>query len=185
MHYRRDRYGHSARVVRSPTCLVVIDDSGTVCGRRHYGLDMCSLHYKRWRKWGDPLATGDFLRPARGSYAAWRETETISFCGAHNRVRALWGSPKQYPCIECGKPASEWAYDGTDPTQRYGSVGSDPSAAWVFYSMYPEFYMPMCRPCHARRDGAIARMQLREIRLLMHETGFSMDDIDRLARANA
>jgi hypothetical protein len=60
----------------------------------------------------------------------------------------LWGSARLYPCIECGKAAEQWAYDGTDPEELSGL-----QKGYVrVYSRYPEFYMPMCRRCHTKRD---------------------------------
>ena len=74
--------------------------------------------------------------------------DECTYIGAHHRCRALWGSSQQHPCIECGEPAEDWAYDGTDPTELY-----DTRNDWVVaYSRFPEFYMPMCKPCHKERD---------------------------------
>ena len=90
--------------------------------------------------------------------------EQLSYATAHHRVLWTWGPAKQYPCIECGNPAKDWAYDGTDPTQLYGPVKGDGST-WCLFSAYPEFYMPMCRPCHRRRDDGYAAQELHEYRL--------------------
>ncbi len=76
--------------------------------------------------------------------------DECSYIAAHHRCRALWGSARQYPCIKCGKPAEDWAYDGTDDKnmELY-----DSRVDWVVaYSRFPEFYMPMCKPCHKERD---------------------------------
>ena len=40
--------------------------------------------------------------------------EDCSYVAAHHRCRALWGSAREYPCIQCGNAAEDWAYDGTD-----------------------------------------------------------------------
>lgn len=72
----------------------------------------------------------------------------ITYGSAHYRVARMWGPASQYPCTACGRPAAQWAYDGTDETQLYvakRSVG--------FYSLYPEFYMPMCYLCHRLLDA--------------------------------
>lgn len=86
----------------------------------------------------------------------------ITAHSAHTRLHRLWGKASQYACVECGEPAREWAYDGTDPSQLYGL--SD-HGSWVLYSRFPEFYMPMCFPCHRRRDGAKARQELHAYRV--------------------
>jgi len=75
--------------------------------------------------------------------------DECSYIAAHHRCRALWGSARQYPCIRCGKPAEDWAYDGTDKDMEM----LDSRVEWVVaYSRFPEFYMPMCKPCHKERD---------------------------------
>jgi hypothetical protein len=74
--------------------------------------------------------------------------DECTYIAAHRRCRQLWGSSTQYPCVACGKPAEDWAYDGTDPTESH-----DDRVEWVVaYSRFPEFYMPMCKPCHKSRD---------------------------------
>lgn len=65
---------------------------------------------------------------------------------AHNRVRRLWGNAKLYQCVRCAGPAHDWAYDGTDPTACMG-------VERCFYSVWPEFYMPLCRNCHRVFDA--------------------------------
>jgi HNH endonuclease len=75
--------------------------------------------------------------------------EKRAYDRAHLRVVRLWGKARLYPCIECGRPAQDWAYDGTDPTGE---------GVKRKYSIWPEFYMPMCHRCHLRRDKGSARM---------------------------
>lgn len=72
------------------------------------------------------------------------DAERSAYNRAHYRVKKLWGNAAQYPCISCGAPARDWAYDGTDPAS-FGAV------KWKC-SQYPEFYMPMCRTCHLGMD---------------------------------
>lgn len=75
--------------------------------------------------------------------------DECSYIAAHHRCRALWGSASQYPCIGCGNAAQDWAYDGTDKEMEM----LDARVEWVVaYSRFPEFYMPMCKPCHKERD---------------------------------
>ena len=59
------------------------------------------------------------------------------------RCRALWGGSNP---VVVRRPA-DWAYDGTDPSELY-----DTERLVVAYSRFPEFYMPMCKPCHKERD---------------------------------
>ncbi|MDE0004877.1 MAG: hypothetical protein OXQ29_19475 [Rhodospirillaceae bacterium] len=37
------------------------------CDREHYGRGWCSLHYQRWKRWGNPVYTA--VRPPRLSAA--------------------------------------------------------------------------------------------------------------------
>ena len=65
---------------------------------------------------------------------------------AHRRVKRLWGPASDYPCVKCGGAEAHWAYDGTDPTAHVWSQR-------CFYSQWPEFYMPLCPPCHGYFDA--------------------------------
>ncbi|AGC34057.1 hypothetical protein Nacho_0068 [Mycobacterium phage Nacho] len=68
---------------------------------------------------------------------------------AHQRCRRLWGRAATHLCAMCSlRRATDWAYDGTDPTalSRPGWYGP------LWFSRYPEFYMPLCRSCHVRFD---------------------------------
>jgi hypothetical protein len=75
--------------------------------------------------------------------------------GAHGRVRKMWGSASQYDCIRCEGEAESWAYDHADPQEkceleRFPDGGKP-------YSVWPEFYVPMCWPCHTLFDIANAK----------------------------
>ena len=118
---------------------------------------MCPKHYTRWRAHGDPtivLPVGQHSNQRRGKdHPAWNGND-IGYSAAHGRAKSLWGSASSYPCVECGRQAIDWAYDGTDPSERRGRT---PSGSLCAYSPYPEFYMPMCRKCHIGRDVALRR----------------------------
>lgn len=105
-------------------------------------------------KTGQPLSL-----PKRG-----RLDFPVGISHAHKRVTALWGKATLYPCIECGRPAAQWAYDGTDPTEMLGWPKNIGQGSVGRYSRYPEFYMPMCKKCHARRDAADRVQELSEYR---------------------
>lgn len=70
----------------------------------------------------------------------------LSYESSHTRVRRLWGQARNHPCIDCGKPAQHWAYDGSDPSELI-----DAKRGWL-YSMWPEYYAPMCISCHKQLD---------------------------------
>jgi hypothetical protein len=71
-------------------------------------------------------------------------TEREGYKLAHLRCWELWGRAKEHLCWKCTGPAAHWAYDGTDPASKK-------------YSLWPEFYMPMCPLCHKRWDIQLAK----------------------------
>lgn len=106
---------------------------------RYAGTGWCQTHYHRYWRTGSLDILPKELRT------------DLTYFGAHGRVKAQLGPANLNPCIECGSRAEEWAYDGTDPTARSGLVGE----GWpVTYSVWPEFYKPMCRPCHRLMDAS-------------------------------
>lgn len=106
----------------------------------------------------------------------WKAGDDIPYTRAHQRVKALWGPASGYQCIECGRQARDWAYDGTDPGELYKQAHGK-SKSFCHYSIWPEFYMPMCSRCHHGRDRKLWSEQLLAIRVLMHETGLTMEEI--------
>lgn len=98
---------------------------------------MCGMHYQRVRR-GQSLDT-----PPRYGGSA------IGYHMAHLRAKQLWGTARSYPCVSCGEPAREWAYDGTDP-QEQPHVNAD--GYTLMYSAWPEFYKPLCVRCHRNED---------------------------------
>lgn len=100
-----------------------------------------------------------------------------TYNAAHTRISSLWGSASRYPCVSvnCSGMAEEWAYDGTDPTHLFEE---QTGGSHCHYSLWPEFYAPMCRPCHRARDMAIAAAELREYRAWkMRNPGRSLEDV--------
>jgi hypothetical protein len=51
---------------------------------------------------------------------------------------------------DCGRPASDWAYDHSDPDELVTTV----RGALCRYSLDSDKYLPLCRPCHRRFDNA-------------------------------
>lgn len=138
------------------------------CSRPHAAKGYCSVHRERERK-GLPIDT-----PIRDGLL----TDRCDFTAAHVRVKAVWGPARQYPCIECGEAAKDWAYDGTDSTELLGVAAKGRSL--MRYSLYPEFYMPMCRKCHHSRDKGRAAQELREYREFKHRTRMTLPEIEQL-----
>jgi transposase-like protein len=111
------------------------------CDKKPKSLGYCSTHSVQYRKYGT-------VKPIR---TVWDE---VTYQAAHRRCGALWGAARHHPCVVCGKPAADWAYDGTDPTERYYDARDyfNQVRTILPYSRFPEFYMPMCKACHKQRD---------------------------------
>lgn len=109
------------------------------CGKpaRSRNVPHCSAHYTRLRRHG----TLDVYAPGANP--------SVSYRAAHSRVSRLWGLAASHPCITCGRAADHWSYDKTDPAELECAV----SGYTVTYSAWPEFYMPLCLPCHRSKDG--------------------------------
>jgi hypothetical protein len=108
------------------------------CDRQAYSLGYCNTHASQYRKHKQ-------VRPIRN---LWDE---VTYHAAHRRCTALWGPASGYPCVDCGNAAADWAYDGTDPTQLEDEA-QEAILSIRPYSLYPEFYLPMCKACHKKRD---------------------------------
>lgn len=118
------------RMKQPPRCLF------DGCTGKPVSKGYCGSHYVQLKKHGQ-------MQPIRTIF------DECTYIAAHHRCRTLWGSARQYPCVTCGNPAEDWAYDGTDPTELFDNERVE----WVVaYSRFPEFYMPMCKPCHKSRD---------------------------------
>lgn len=131
----------------------------------------CQMHYARWRRTGSQyLAREKACRSRNGNWAG----DKVSYSGAHVRCRSLWGSASGYACIRCGSKAHQWAYDGTDPTEKYENRGryNMPTA----FSVYPEFYMSLCRRCHIGMDKSRVAAELAEYRAWKNVTGRSLEE---------
>lgn len=183
-HYQQDRLGKPLTPLRRP---VTVDEKNEIVRLYESGqsLKQVSAAFGRntrtvsdilndvgsgTRRPGWPVA-----QYGSGSvHPRWRGND-ISIGTAHSRLRRIWGSAGNYPCISCGGTAAQWAYDGTDPDQRYRLVGK--RKYYAYYSVYPEFYMPMCSLCHRRRDGEMQRLELFQYRTLKNETGLSIDEM--------
>lgn len=134
------------------------------CSTNELAKGYCSFHYNRHLT-GVPLDA-----PLKGKWDT-----VVGPAGMHHRLRAIWGPAANHPCVEdCGWMAQDWAYDGTDPEASLGRTGT-----WkgIWYSLYPEFYMPLCRKCHRTRDRLRAAAELHEYRRWKSQTGLSLGQV--------
>lgn len=109
------------------------------CDRTRHGRRFCQVHYKRYKKYGDPGSAEILTRGGSDSYVA-----------IHDRLRRERGSASSYDCEHCGQPATDWAYDHDDPYER-SNIHRGRIAQ---YSIDINHYLPLCRQCHTRFDIA-------------------------------
>ena len=74
--------------------------------------------------------------------------DDAEYTAAHDRVYRAKGRASTHTCVDCGRPASQWSYDHTDPDERVSATvkGNPP------YSLNPDHYQPRCVPCHKAFD---------------------------------
>lgn len=77
----------------------------------------------------------------------------VGYAGAHYRVKSVKGRAKDHRCAECGTWAEEWAYIGGDPEELAELRRPKGVPRVIAYSVHPEYYRPLCKPCHARVDA--------------------------------
>lgn len=101
-------------------CSVLDCDQG---GKIVHG--MCRKHETRWQRHGDVTMV---KRPDRTgpNNPHWRGDD-ISYRTAHDRVTRQRGKASEHRCVDCGRQARHWSYDGTDPNElskpsAYGSI---------------------------------------------------------------
>lgn len=99
----------------------------------------CRMHYMRWYRYGDPLA--DFRSHRFVG-------DTVTYSGAHIRVRDRRGKASNQACVDCGGAAQHWTYDHADPNELHDQRGRP-------YSGDPSHYVPRCVSCHKKADIAI------------------------------
>ena len=111
---------------------------------------LCKMHAKRDLKYGDPNITKPQHWPAPGrgeQHHNWLG-DKIGYKNAHLRVKRARGVPSNYPCAHCSAPAHDWAYDHTDPAPLIG----EHRGSLLKYSGDPNYYIPLCTPCHKKFD---------------------------------
>lgn len=103
------------------------------------GHGWCNAHYIRWSKTGDPLTP----LPEK---VHWWTGDQATYNAIHFRLKNERGPARENPCLRCGKPAQEWAYDHADPDERV-------SPKMQPFSLNLNHYQPLCRSCHRKLDG--------------------------------
>lgn len=77
-------------------------------------------------------------------------TGPCSYDTAHMRVKSFRGYARTHDCVDCGKEARDWSYDGRCPLEQ---IGYRPGRTGLFkWSPDPRSYSPRCVPCHKKFD---------------------------------
>ncbi len=142
------------------------------CENTRVAWGWCDKHYRRWKRYGDPLGVAvrstrtcsiegcDNPHEARGwcskHYQRWQVhgdpemslVDLNSYGAVHARIRRLRGPARAHRCYYCGDPAAEWSYDHADAEELIGLN----EGRYIRYSTDLERYVPACRTCHRRID---------------------------------
>lgn len=116
------------------------------CETKHHAHGYCSTHATRYKTNGDPLVVGEHY-PGRPRLAQ------PTYGGVHKRLSLEKGKARAHLCVDCGKRAHEWSYDGGCPNELFETLDKSPIA----YSTDLSLYSPRCHPCHRGRDASLNR----------------------------
>ena len=83
-----------------------------------------------------------------------RRKDTLTYDGAHHRVKHDRGSASLYRC-RCGRRAAQWAYSHADHDVCRDTEGRESGRP---FSTDPAHYTAMCYRCHTHFDNAHRRM---------------------------
>lgn len=117
------------------------------CDLNQHAHGYCPGHLYRLNKYGDPLVDGPGQGVGRNRLAA------PTYTGMHKRLFYDKGKASEHSCVDCGKRAQEWSYDGGCPNELYETLEKLPIA----YSTDQSRYSPRCRKCHRGRDESLNR----------------------------
>ena len=114
------------------------------CQRTVWAKSLCSMHYERqWRN-NDPVDIGTPAPKQRDI------RPDVSYHHVHVRLRAERGRASERMCEDgCGRKATTWAYDHSDPDALRSPEGYP-------YSTDLGNYWALCTRCHRRHDREVA-----------------------------
>lgn len=125
------------------------------CSEPRKARGLCNKHYRRQQRHGSPDLGAKAIRTYIGAHALVhrvRGRAADHTCECDGRCGAC-------PCRPSGRPAQDWAYDHADPARLVDPRGR-------MFSLDPDHYLPMCRPCHRRWDRKVDRLALVDYRIL-------------------
>jgi hypothetical protein len=103
------------------------------CSAPWFSRGLCRPHYAKHYDAGTLELFAKDPRPSQPSYM-----------DAHSRLRRSRGSASGYECVDCGRRARDWSYQGGAPDEAPSEYGP--------YTYDSEFYVPRCASCHGRYD---------------------------------
>lgn len=122
----------------------------TGCGKPdsgHHGL--CGKHFSRLKRNGGPEILRGGPKIYKGpEHVSW-QGDNVQYGGIHCRLRSHRGLASSHACVDCGKPAQQWAYDHKDPNEL---IQQDGKCQGLPYSTNLEHYEPKCISCHRLSD---------------------------------
>ena len=127
------------------------------CEKPRRARGYCNMHWKRWRRNGDPLV-------AQRDWGHGKLASVIGYSPAHKRVQKIKGRAAEHRCAHCGDPAHDWAYDFRDPDELIEVQAFRDTLVPMRYSLNPDRYMPLCRSCHRHYDRAMSPHRPRRLR---------------------
>lgn len=84
----------------------------------------------------------------------------VGYGQAHIKLARFRGKARDYSCVDCGKQALEWSYDGgSEYEQREVRIQQNRGKevrTVTTWSPDINAYSPRCRPCHRAYDGKAA-----------------------------
>ncbi|MGH3296092.1 MAG: hypothetical protein ACRDP7_30265 [Trebonia sp.] len=132
------------------TCFVVEDEvkCDGITGVPGTARGMCSKHYNRDLRYGDPLVARNPDFPTGENHHLWRGAD-VGYKALHRRVYVRRGKAAAYGCEHCNRKdlgiRYEWAtVHGTDGTDPFGH------------------YISLCVACHRAYDLAKLTLEDRE-----------------------
>lgn len=115
------------------------------CERKYHAQGYCKWHYYRFTRYGDPMAIGP------GKHSGRYRAESLTYAGIHKRIFYDRGRATGYACVDCGRPAEEWSYDGGCPKEMREKVRGSVLA----YSLNQSLYSARCKKCHRSKDLSV------------------------------
>jgi hypothetical protein len=149
------------------------------CDRNPCAKSFCNMHWKRWRKTGDPGPAGTVKRSACSIADCAGKHYGLGYCekhyqrvmkygdpqvvmpngnwrgddaryqGVHARLYRQRGRADGHRCAHCERGARDWAYDYSPDDPHVKYEAGRP------FSVDLNRYMPLCASCHKKHDLAM------------------------------